>query len=435
MILWFLESLGKNTARILRVFFKFVSEVVKVKFIKGYSNISSALVDLTKGDKTSTNKKNLLWTPQAVDTFEKLKGTLSDDIVLRFPDFKRKFVLVNDASKFALGSALQQEEDEGALRPLSYFSRQLRGAELNYSTVEREALAIVFGLKVNRTLIQGYPVEIHSDHKPLVYLFENRDGSDRLARWRMTVANFDIRLRYLPGKDNVLADALSRIREADHSLDDLLVGGYYPGRRKTQRGHSGMSDTSQEVDPLRVLQDYQLHLVGLLYNVMVNPYNMKICRVIVPLQLQDTAVQLAHSLPVSGHGGVLATLVRFRKFAFFSGMRRVESCKQCEVCIRCKPGREVPVPLLHFPDVTHPFQRVHMDLVGPFPSSHSSVRISNEQVERVNGVLTKILRTMVVDNPENWSLMLPMATLAYNTAYHRIIRDSLLFALKQRDPQ
>jgi len=60
---------------------------------------------------------------------------------------------------------------------------------------------------------------------------------------------------------------------------------------------------------------------------------------------------------------------------------------------------------------------------------------ANGQVERINGVLTKILRTMVVDNPENWSSMLAIATLAYNTAYHRIIRDSLFFALKHRDPQ
>lgn len=60
---------------------------------------------------------------------------------------------------------------------------------------------------------------------------------------------------------------------------------------------------------------------------------------------------------------------------------------------------------------------------------------SNGKVKIVNGILTKFLRTMVADNPEDWGLMLPMDTLAYNTAYHRIIGDSLLFALKQRDPQ
>lgn len=58
-------------------------------------------------------------------------------------------MLVIDASKFAIGGALQQKNDEGALQPLSYFSHQVKGAELNYSTVEREALAIVFGSKVN----------------------------------------------------------------------------------------------------------------------------------------------------------------------------------------------------------------------------------------------------------------------------------------------
>ncbi|XP_037773350.1 uncharacterized protein LOC119569110 [Penaeus monodon] len=239
-----------------------------------------------------------------------------------------------------------------------------------------------------------------------------------------------------------------------------------------------MSDTSQEVDPLRVLQDYQLHLVGLLYNVMVNPYNMKICRVIVPLQLQDTAVQLAHSLPVSGHGGVLATLVRFRSpanksthgscgtlpiFTFFcKNVLMSHKYILTVVDALTKYLYTAPLKSKEASEVARAFistivtnegapSQVISDGGGEFLNElfetvckqlgidkwvitpyHPS---SNEQVERVNGVLTKILRTMVVDNPENWSSMLAIATLAYNTAYHRIIRDSLFFALKHRDPQ
>lgn len=156
--------------------------------------------------------------------------------MLKFPDFSRPFVLVTDASKTAIGGALQREDDNGSLRPLSYFSRQLKGAELNYSTVEREALAIVYGLKINRTLIQGYPVLVHLDHRPLRYLFFSRDGNERLARWRMSVAEFDICVEYLPGKENHLADAFSRIRAADQPIDDLVVGAVTRRANKSNKG-------------------------------------------------------------------------------------------------------------------------------------------------------------------------------------------------------
>lgn len=530
------------------------------KFVPGFASIAKPLVELTKGEKTTSNKRKVVWTEKALDAFEKLKGALSQDVVLTFPNFQKAFVLVTDASKFALGGALQQEDSNGALRPLSYFSRQLKGAELNYSTVEREALAIVFGLRFNRTIIQGYPVVIHTDHKPLRYLFQNKEGSDRLARWRMAIADYDIRVEYIPGKDNVLADALSRIREADHPLDDVLVGAVTrgaggrnnsdhaagvagaSGKRKPQgEDHHapiqvwtlGELKNAQDADALwnKIKQhcrgdviisgkqkgipgnisDYEVRSDGLLYNITLGAYGNKICRVVVPKIWQDTAVRLAHSPPISGHGGILATLERLKRFAFFPGMRRkVEDfCRACEICSRCKPGKEVPVPLLRYPEVSRPFQRVHMDLIGPFPLSGEFKYIltvvdaltkylytaplkskeagevarafissvvasegtpsqvitdgggeflnevfrtvcnllgvarsvitpyhpsSNGQVERVNGTLTKILRTMVVDNPEIWSQMLPVATLAYNSSYHRIIKDSPFFALKHRDP-
>jgi len=123
------------------------------KFIKGFADIAKPLVDLTRGLRPVDNKSKLQWSSEAKEAFELLKGALSEDIVLNFPDFTRNFILATDASKFAIGGVLQQRDDAGVLRPLSYFSRALKGPELNYCIIEREALAIVFGLGVNCTIL------------------------------------------------------------------------------------------------------------------------------------------------------------------------------------------------------------------------------------------------------------------------------------------
>lgn len=106
-----------------------------------FADIAKPLVNLTRGLRSVDNRSS-----KAKEAFEILKGALSEDIVLNFPDFTRNFILATDANKFAIGGVLQQRDDAGVLRPLSYFSRALKGPELNYSTIEREALAIVFGL-------------------------------------------------------------------------------------------------------------------------------------------------------------------------------------------------------------------------------------------------------------------------------------------------
>ena len=107
---------------------------------------------------------------------------------------------------------LQQRSGEGnALRPLSYFSRQLNNAEKNYAVIEREALAILYGLQLNRPLILGYPVEIRTDHRPLVWLLQVASPVGRIARWQTILSEYNFSVSHIPGKENVVADFLSRL--------------------------------------------------------------------------------------------------------------------------------------------------------------------------------------------------------------------------------
>ena len=121
---------------------------------------------------------------QHTAAFEKIKSVISEDIVLAFPDFSNPFKLSTDASDFALGGVLSQYDDESGLdRPVTFFSRRLTDSERNLSTLDKEAFAIIYGLKYNRPIVWGREIVLVSDSEPLVYLLRQGKAQGRVARW------------------------------------------------------------------------------------------------------------------------------------------------------------------------------------------------------------------------------------------------------------
>ena len=148
-----------------------------------------------------------------------MKKEFTQNVTLKFPDFTKPFFLTTDASNNAIGGVLQQKDDMDRLRPLSFFSRKLNKAEMNYSTIEREALAIVYGLKINRDLCLGYQIFVQTDHRPFIWLLTTSNANSRIARWQLSIAEFYINVDYIPGNANKVADHLSRLRELN--IDDI----------------------------------------------------------------------------------------------------------------------------------------------------------------------------------------------------------------------
>ena len=102
------------------------------------------------------------------------------------------------------------------MRPVAYWSHKLPSAPRNYSATERELMAIVEATKQWRSYLHGspYPVQLRSDHQPLVYLNSKAELGQRLGRWMEELSDFDFEITYVKGKDNAVADALSR--RSDH---------------------------------------------------------------------------------------------------------------------------------------------------------------------------------------------------------------------------
>lgn len=189
------------------------------KFIPNFAKIVQPLTKcLKKGSKIDVNDSSYQ------QAFYQSKELLVNAPILSYPDFSQSFCITTDASNVAVAGVLSQNN-----KPISFYSRTLNSSERMYSTIERELLAIVESTKHFRPYIYGRPFIVECDQKPLVWLFSLKDPNSRLVKWRLRLEEFDFEIRYKKGKENVVADALSRIEintketlnQDDDNDDDL----------------------------------------------------------------------------------------------------------------------------------------------------------------------------------------------------------------------
>jgi hypothetical protein len=119
-----------------------------------------------------------------------LKFKLTNTPLLQYPDFNKPFILTTDASGYAIAAILSQGK-LGHDKPVAYASRTLNKADLNYATVEKELLAIVWACKHFRPYLLGRKFQIVMDHKVLTRIFNVKDPSSRLMRWKLLLEEYD----------------------------------------------------------------------------------------------------------------------------------------------------------------------------------------------------------------------------------------------------
>lgn len=186
------------------------------KFIPDFAQITKPLTQcLKKG-------KKITFDPEYVKSFEKCKTLLTNDPILKYPDFDKEFILTTDASNVAIGAILSQGP-VGSDKPISYASRTLNCSELNYSTIEKELLAIVWATKYFRPYLFGRKFKILTDHKPLQWIMSLKEPNSRLTRWRLKLSEFNFTVVYKKGKANTNADALSRVEIFNEETNSLMV--------------------------------------------------------------------------------------------------------------------------------------------------------------------------------------------------------------------
>ena len=187
------------------------------RFVPMFSNIAAPLNKLLSSD------KRFEWTADCESAFQTLKDKLKSAPILRRPDYNLPFAIYTDASNIGIGGVLTQTVDNKEY-VIAYCSRTLNRAEQNYSTTERECLAVVYSIKEFRPYIYGTPFTVTTDHQALMWLAKLDNTSPRLARWILALTEHDFKILYRPGKTHQNADALSWLPQSLKAHEELEKG-------------------------------------------------------------------------------------------------------------------------------------------------------------------------------------------------------------------
>ena len=176
------------------------------RFIPNFASKASPLTDKTKGKEPN----RIQWSEKEEEAFRTLKESLSEAPILCLPDVQQEFIARTDASSTGLGAVLLQRNEEGMKLPVAYASRKLLPRERNYSTIERECLALIWGISKFQVYLEGKEFVLETDHQPLLYLNRTKCINSRVMRWALALQPYRFRVEAIPGSENIAADFLSR---------------------------------------------------------------------------------------------------------------------------------------------------------------------------------------------------------------------------------
>ena len=342
------------------------------RFIKDFSAIAAPLTELTK------DSVKFDWGHQQEAAFRHLKKAIAEGPVLALPDPSLPFVVHTDASGFAVGAVLQQDQGKG-LQPIAYLSKKMLDAETRYPVHEQELLAIIHSLSTWRHYLHGAKFKVLTDHKSLQHFKTQPLLSGRQSRWKDVIANFDFDIEYIEGTTNVVADGLSRRPDhMQHSSQLLNVLRTVPSYRVVhqQRSAELLSLLHVESVPQTVVVESRISAVTSLLadifeaskrdgaysrllkknaaalkkddlHVKGGLVYYKTTRLYLPddLSLRTRILQECHDVPTSGHLGKDKTIDQVKRRFYWPRMdAEIQAyVTGCDACQRNKPSHQAKI--------------------------------------------------------------------------------------------
>ncbi|BFF95728.1 uncharacterized protein DMAD_13070 [Drosophila madeirensis] len=366
------------------------------RFVPNFAAVVQPMSQLLRKGKKWT------WETPQQQAFAQLKELLTEAPVLACPDFTSKFSLQTDASDYGLGGVLTQPSADGE-RVIAYVSRRLSRAEENYSATEKECLAIVWAIRKLRCYLEGYRFDVVTDHLALKWLNTIENPTGRIARWALELQQFQFDIHYRKGRQNVVADALSRqpLEALQTIIEEQNTCAWI--RRRTQ----------ETLERPEKYPDYTLENGQLYRNVGQRPLEedfipWKLC---VGKEQRQRVLQECHDQPSAGHLGIRKTTTRVCQRYYWPGIFRdvARYVRKCAVCQKFKTQQAKPAGKMLTRQASEPFATICADFVGPLPRSKQG-----------NTVLLVFL-----DMFSKWVELIPLRR-ATATSLEKAFRDRIL---------
>lgn len=334
------------------------------KFVENYSSLSSPLTDTIK-------KGKFIFTPEALESFEKLKKSLVSEPVLVHPNFEKPFFIHCDASRFGVGACLMQKDTDDEDRAICFFSKKLNSSQKNYTVTELECLAVVLAVEKFRPYIELQEFTIVTDHSALKWLMNQKDLNGRLARWSLRLQRFEFKIQHRKGQHNVVPDALSRegdIAEISHTMplvdltDEAFTSEEYVKLRET------ITQNSESLPDLKVSENFVYKRI--LPRTGSDNDELVVWRLWIPTPLTQNLIHQAHTCDDGLHYGSAKVIHKLKQLYFWPklGSQVHEFIRNCEKCKAVKNTNTVLRPEMGKPFIVErPFQHLYMDFIGPYP--------------------------------------------------------------------
>ena len=308
------------------------------RFIKDFSKITQPLCRLLQKDVVFEFDES------CKGAFDKLKDMLTSASIIQPPNWNLPFEIMCDASNHAVGAVLGQRVGR-ASHAIYYASRTLDSAQCNYSTTEKELLAVVFALEKFRPYLLGTKVIVYSDHAALKYLLSKKEAKPRLIRWILLLQEFDLEIRDKKGAENLVADHLSRLttNEEPSPLQDNFPDEHLFSIQKTIPWYADIVNylvTRTLPGDLSRTQKDKIKSDAKYY-VWDDPYLWKHCsdqiiRRCVSQQEIPSILKFCHSYACGGHFGPKRTARKVLECGLFWPTLFRDSYMFCKACEQCQ---------------------------------------------------------------------------------------------------
>ncbi|GJR43567.1 reverse transcriptase domain-containing protein [Tanacetum coccineum] len=312
------------------------------RFIKDFSKISRPMTHLLE------KNTPFIFSKDCILAFQTLKKKLTEAPILIAPNWDQPFEIMCDASDYAIGAVLGKRIEKH-FRPIHYASKTMTKAESNYTTTEKEMLAVVYAFKKFRSYLIMNKSVVYTDHSALKYLFNKKDAKARLLRWVLLLQEFDFKVIDTKGAENYAADHLSRLENPYENV----------------------------FDPKEITETFPLETLSVLTSKdQSTPWTCadQINRVLDGKEALEI-LEACHSGPTGGHYGANFTAKKVFDAGFYwptiykDAYELIKSCDACQRQGKISQRDEMPQNAIQVCEI---FDVWGIDFMGPFPSSRGN---------------------------------------------------------------